>query len=436
MSDLIGQTLLNRYILRDLVGSGGMSDVYASWDNLRSVKLAIKVLRRELAENPRFIQMFEREANLLSELNHPNIVRLYEFKRQGDILFIVMDWIDGINLRQEISARRGPFKLGEVAAILEPITAALHFAHQNKIYHCDVKPANILVHVDGRILLTDFGVARYAAEDGGAGTPPYMAPEQFLGEGIDERTDVYSLGMTLYEMLTDGELPFRGTNPESVGSTPKERIAWEHIHSPIPSLKAYNPNISPKTEAVILKALEKNKSKRYPNTLRLKEAFDEAHSSSQDVVKFQPSKPKSTNVIEKTIILPRISIPKIRVKFEKPWAEARRTARPSSRRQRKTFRGGPRLLGRRGEMARQDLSIPEGHFSIGRGVNNQLRLQERSVSRSHAKIIRTRRGTYIRDEHSSLGTFVNGRRITGPTKLKNRDVIQIGYANEFEYRER
>src|SRR3972149_724015 len=213
MSDLVGQSLLQRYFLRQHVGAGGMADVYAAWDHLRSAKVAVKILRPDLASKPRFFRMFAKEAELLSDLTHPNIVRLYEFDQQDDIAFIVMDWVDGANLRQAIAQRRKPFSLVETAGLLQTITSALHYAHQKSVYHCDVKPANILLHEDGRVLLTDFGVARLAAEQGGAGTPPYMAPEQFLGERVDERTDIYALGVTVYEMLTGGQFPFLGSHP-------------------------------------------------------------------------------------------------------------------------------------------------------------------------------------------------------------------------------
>src|SRR5690606_4717807 len=115
------------------------------------------------------------------QLEHPNIVRLYEFDKEGDIAFIVMDWIEGTNLRQAIADHIRPFTPEEVMYILQPVCSALNFAHQNQVFHCDVKPGNILLHVDGRVLLTDFGVARLSTEKIGGGTPPYMAPEQFSG---------------------------------------------------------------------------------------------------------------------------------------------------------------------------------------------------------------------------------------------------------------
>ena len=172
--------------LREQIGSGGMADVYQAWDNLRATRMAIKVLRRDLAQSARFNRMFEQEAELLRKLEHPNIVRLYEFDKEGDVVFIVMDWVEGTNLRQAINDRKKPFSLEEVSQILQPVCAALNYAHQNMVFHCDVKPGNIMVDAGGTVYLTDFGIAQYlSSSDRGAlhaGTPAYMAPEQIRGE--------------------------------------------------------------------------------------------------------------------------------------------------------------------------------------------------------------------------------------------------------------
>lgn len=434
MADLVGKSLLNRYFLRQHVGSGGMADVYAAWDNLRSTNLAVKVLRRDLAQNPRFFDMFAKEADLLRKLEHPNIARLYEFEREGENVFIVMDWVEGTNLRQAITKRKKPYSLEEVSYILKPVTSALHYAHQNKVYHCDVKPANILLHNDGRVLLTDFGVARLAAEEGGAGTPPYMAPEQFDGGKVDERTDVYALGITIYEMVTGGELPFRGTTPESIGTTAKDRIAWEHRNCPVPSPRKFNGALPNGVEQTIAKAMAKERKTRFPTTIALRDAFEHARPAG---IPSKPIEAQESAETEFTFVIPRITIPKINIRLEPPRLPQRK---PSSPRKvtpaRTTVSGGPYLFGRRGEFASRKIPIPQEGFTLGRSAKNRARLSDRSVSRVHTTIIRTKRGVYARDENSSLGTYVNGQRITGPTKLKHRDIIRIGYGNDFEYREK
>jgi hypothetical protein len=187
---------------------------------------------------------------------------------------------------------------------------------------------------------------------------------------------------------------------------------------------------------MILKSLSKAKEDRYANMVLLREAFEQARPSGQRMASFRPLSPRSPEPEEKTIVVPIPSIPKFRLKFEQPRPAVKTTAPPSAPRQAGVVFGRPHLLGRRGDLARQGIPILEGNLTIGRGAQSQIRLGDRSVSRIHACIIRTRRGTYVRDEKSSLGTFVNGRRITGPTKLKHGDIIQIGYSNEFEYRER
>jgi len=435
MTDLVGTVLRDRYFLRQLVGSGGMADVYLAWDQLRSAKMAIKVLRRDLALSPRFFQMFAKEAEVLRRLEHPNIVRLYEFERDGDIVFIVMDWVEGSSLRQKILDRKKPFTPDEISPILQPVCSALNYAHQSQIYHCDVKPANILLHVDGRVLLTDFGVARLASDRTGGGTPPYMAPEQFVGGSVDARTDVYALGVTLYEMLSGGQVPFRGDSPNSRGSTVRERIAWEHLNMPLPPLSQFNPVISSAVEEVVATALSKDHAQRYISTMALREAFEYAR-----------MEPGRTGSISQTIIqtffskspIPPSSSP---IKSEPPAQEPESPIQSppvASKPPVGTYAlpRGPYLMCRSGDLAGQFIPIPNQGLTIGRSSQNQVHLRDRSISRIHATIIRTRRATYIRDENSSVGTYVNGQRVVGTVILHPGDVIQLGYYQVFEYGEK
>jgi len=413
MASLENQTLLKRYFLRKLVGAGGMADVYLAWDSSRSTQLAVKVLRPDLVHNPRFFQQFAKEAELLRRLEHPNIVRLYEFERQGDITFLVMDWVDGNDLRQTISQRKRPYPPQQAAEILGPVCSAMHYAHQNGVFHCDVKPANILLHKDGRVLLTDFGVARLASEHISGGTPAYMAPEQFQGGTIDARTDVYALGVTLYEMLSGGNLPFSGKQSNAPGRTSRDRIAWEHLNLQAAPPSSLNAAIPPAVDTVILTALSKNAADRFPTAMALRESFDYALS--------QPSRRETGNtVFGSTILQPGGGLPAV---DPPPRVDPGR---------RKKIRG-PHLIGRRGELAGQPIAIPARGLSIGRGQGSFIRLRERSVSRTHASIICSRSGVFVRDEGSSLGTFVNGNKIAGPTKLKPGDVIRVGYGQEFEF---
>jgi serine/threonine-protein kinase len=280
MTDLSGTTLLNRYDLRQKIGSGGMSDVYKVWDRQRAVSLAAKVLREDLAEDTVFLRRFQREADHLAQLQHPNIVRFYGLERDGAVAFILMDLIEGTTLRRRIVENKGPLTPEEILSVLRPVCAALYYAHQNELVHCDVKPANIMIDRSGKVLVTDFGIARMAEGATtttmvGAGTPAYMAPEQVRGEDPIPQTDIYALGVVLYEMLTGGERPFTGEQATITGST-GEKVRWEQVNArPLP-LRQFNPKISPDLEGVVAKCLEKDPHKRFTDTLGLLSAAEKA----------------------------------------------------------------------------------------------------------------------------------------------------------------
>ncbi len=432
MTSLVGTTLLDQYYLRELVGAGGMADVYLAWDRLRSTKMAVKVLRRDLASNPKSFQLFTKEAELLRKLEHPNIVRLYEFEREGENVFIIMDWVDGTNLRQAIVDRKRPFSLQEVSGVLQPVCSALNFAHQSQVFHCDVKPANILIHVDGRVLLSDFGVARIASDNISGGTPPYMAPEQFSGSEIDARTDVYALGITVFEMLSGGLVPFRGESPSSQGSTVRARIAWEHLNLQPAAINELNRSIPMDVATVIATALNKEPSRRYGSTLEMRDAYEYAcHMVGAEANKagWEASPASLGETIIKTFFAssPIVKPPKI---FPTPP--------PREPADYYTQVSGPCLLGRSGFFAGEKVSLLMNELTVGRSSTNQLPIKESSVSRHHVTFIRTKRGVYIRDENSTVGTMLNGQRIqpNAPLKLHHGDIIQIGYYQVFEFREK
>ena len=418
--ELIGHKLKDRYYLRALAGTGGTADVFEAWDNLRATRIAIKILRRDLPHN-KYFDLFVKEADLLRRLEHPNIVRIYEFDEHNGMYFLVMDWVDGIDLRNTIQKQQQPLTLHETSRILGPICSALNYAHRNNVYHCDVKPPNILLHNDRRVLLTDFGVARLSGVAGKGGTPPYMAPEQFVGDDTGPYTDIYGLGVTLYEMLSGGQLPFRGESPNSTGTTPRERIAWEHLHLPIPPLRTVNPNIAISVERVITKALDKTPGNRFTTALELAEAFEQARMAAG------PEKKSIGNAeMVKTIIQP------LKPDFPTPTAlNYSPSTIPATR------LTGPHLYGRSGYMTGQAIGIPKrGSLLIGRNATNAICLPESSVSRIHASIIVTQRGIYIQDEDSSLGTQLNGEMIQPriPVLLKHGDIIQIGYQQVLEFK--
>jgi eukaryotic-like serine/threonine-protein kinase len=331
MSELIGQTLGDRYRVEAYLGRGGMADVYRVWDQQRAVPLAMKVLHKEMAADPVFLRRFEREAEVLERLQHPHIVRFYGLVKTGGLAFILMDFIDGLSLKREIDLSKGGMRPGRVLTVLEPVCAALHYAHQQGMVHCDIKPANIMIHSNGVVYLTDFGIARAAAaapvataastataapttdtahskttstrsrgtnaRSGAnkahseastarseapsspnpvtAGTPAYMAPEHLSGQEPGPAADIYSLGIVLYEMLTGGKRPFTGSDAQITGST-AQRIAWEKHHLPVPSPRTYRPDLSPELELVVMRCLERNPKARFPSALHLLHALQEA----------------------------------------------------------------------------------------------------------------------------------------------------------------
>lgn len=415
-ASLTGVTLSQQYFLRELKGKGGMADVYQAWDRIRSVKMAIKVLRPEIQPDSLEYQLFEKEAAILRRIEHPFIVRLYELARDGQIIFLVMDWIEGGDLRGAIAGRRRPYRVDETLRVMTPVCRALNFMHQNGVFHCDIKPANILLHVDGRVLLTDFGVARLASEKHGGGTPAYMAPEQFLGRKIDARADVYSLGVTLYEMLSGGVMPFRGDHPSSQASTKQERIEWEHCNLDPPGLAQFNPQLAPDVVEVIHRALSKDPGNRYASTLAFLEALENA-------ARLQPGQAPGANMPP--------AAPPAAPPYSAPHSQGGRAVVPGAAPVK-----GPHLIGLGGQYAGQALPIPLDKLTVGRGPDSQVWFRDRTVSRLHATLTRTRRAVYIQDEGSTLGTFVNQQRVFGPQALKHGDIIVIGRDQVFEFRER
>ena len=277
MQDLIGKIIFNRYRVDGFIGRGGMAEVYKVWDQQRATFLAMKLLREDLAQDRIFLRRFQREADTLSKLQHPNIVRSYGLEKDGLLAFLLMDYVEGTSLRAEIYQLDGVAMSAErIRQILHPVCSALHYAHNMGLVHCDLKPGNVMIHKNGTVLLTDFGIARMSdaatATMVGMGTPAYMAPEQARGLDPTVQTDIYALGVVLFEMLTGGERPFTGEHAQTTGST-SEKVRWEQINLKPPKPSRYNPELTSELETVVLRCLEKEPSKRYPNVLELLNAF-------------------------------------------------------------------------------------------------------------------------------------------------------------------
>jgi WD40 repeat protein/serine/threonine protein kinase len=267
MSDLIGRTL-GKYQIVVRVGRGGMARVYKAYQASLDRYVALKVLHGHLAEEDDFIQRFEREATAVARLRHPNIVQVYDYDTQDELYFIVMEFIEGPTLKAELIERRKRniddredlFSVDEVTRIITTLSDAIDYAHSRGMIHRDLKPGNIMFTADGEVLLADFGLARmvYASRHTrtGAlsGTPAYMSPEQVQGTRVDTRSDIYSLGVITYELLT-GRVPFEADTTYAIMS--------KHVTDPVPSPSVLNASIEPEVEKVLLKVLRKDPDERY-----------------------------------------------------------------------------------------------------------------------------------------------------------------------------
>jgi serine/threonine-protein kinase len=278
MSNLVGKILANRYRIDDSLGRGGMAEVYKAWDLERTTFLALKVLRQDLAQDTVFLRRFQREAQTLARLQHPNIVRFYGIETDDLIVFMLMDYIEGTSLQTEIFRSRGnPLNQNLIYHTTKSVCSALYYAHRFGYVHCDIKPGNIMINQHGEVLLTDFGIARMTdtatATMVGFGTPAFMAPELIRGQDPTPQSDIYSLGVVLYEMATGGERPFTGDRAQNTGPV-SEKVRWEQVNLAPSSPKDHNKAIPNKLEKVIMKCLEKDPANRYASALDLLNALE------------------------------------------------------------------------------------------------------------------------------------------------------------------
>lgn len=275
---MIGKILGNRYEIVEKIGGGGMALVYKAKCRLLNRFVAIKILRSEFINDEEFINKFRRESQAAASLSHPNIVNIYDVGVEDNIYYIVMEYIRGKTLK-ELIREKGKFTVKETLDFAIKIADALHHAHENHIVHRDIKPHNILVTEDGRVKVTDFGIARAATAStvtntsNVIGSVHYFSPEQARGGYTDEKSDIYSLGIVMYEMVT-GRLPFEGDSPITV--------ALKHIQEEIEPPSSIVSDVPQNIENIIMKCVQKNQSLRYGNTEQLLSDLKRVKNSNPD----------------------------------------------------------------------------------------------------------------------------------------------------------
>ncbi len=262
---------IGRYEVKGELGRGGMATVYRAWDPSFEREVAIKMLPRELLHDPQFRDRFRREIKTIASLEHPAIVPVYDVGEEDGVPYFVMRYMPGGSLSQWIE--KGKFSLEDAARIIERLSSALAYAHRHGLIHRDLKPDNILFDGNGDPFISDFGVAKITDSStnmtgsGIIGTPAYMSPEQAQGEPVDARSDIYGLGVIIFQMLS-GHQPYEATTPMGV--------AVKHITDPVPDILAVNPELPPATDKIIKTAMAKDKEQRYPTATELSRALHEA----------------------------------------------------------------------------------------------------------------------------------------------------------------
>ena len=309
-----GQKINNRYEIIKSIGEGGMANVYLANDKILDRKVAVKVLRGDLSSDEKFIRRFQREALSVSNLSHPNIVEVYDVGEEDGEYYIVMEYIDGKTLKQLLK-KREYLTLTEVIDIMTQLTDGIAHAHESYIIHRDIKPQNIMIEDDGRIKITDFGIAmalnatQLTQTNSVMGSVHYLPPEQASGKGATVKSDIYSMGILMYELLT-GTVPFKGDNAVE--------IALKHMKDNLPSLREFNPSIPQSVENILLKATAKNPRNRYDSAKEMHEdllhCLEEKHANDKKITFEYPE-----NDFDDTSQIPVTPPPKKKV--EKPKKE-------------------------------------------------------------------------------------------------------------------
>jgi serine/threonine protein kinase len=276
--------LNERYRLIACIGSGGMAVVYEGLDMLLERRVAVKVLRQRFASDPEFLERFQREARAAANLDHPNIVTVFDVGKDGDRHYIVMEYVDGQDLKT-IIRQKGRLSVGEALDITAQVAAGVGHAHKAGVIHRDIKPQNVLITRAGRAKVVDFGIARALSESGLTdsdtvwGSPIYFAPEQAAGDPLTPASDVYSIGVMMYEMLA-GTPPFEADSPTA--------LAMKHLREEPPPLTVHNPQVPPRLEWIVRKLLSKEPSARYRTAEQLAHVLEEYRLQVEQPTGWQP----------------------------------------------------------------------------------------------------------------------------------------------------
>ena len=315
MADLTGKTL-GRYRLVERLGRGGMAEVYKGYQPSMDRYVAIKLMHAYLAEDENFVGRFQREAKAIAALRHPHIVQAYDFDIEDDVYFMVQEFIGGGTLKDRLRAvneQEEHLPIEETVRIMRALCDAIDYAHAQGCIHRDIKPDNIMFDQDGRPVLTDFGISsiiggtRFTATGAMIGTPAYMSPEQGKGDSNDRRSDIYSLGVVLYEMLT-GQVPFDADTPFAV--------VLKHVNDALPMPTSLNPSLDPAIERVILRALAKDPEDRYQTAGALADDLEQATAEpepwewpAETATAAPPTGPVSTIAFESETATPPPTVP-------------------------------------------------------------------------------------------------------------------------------
>jgi tRNA A-37 threonylcarbamoyl transferase component Bud32 len=394
MGGLIGKTLGKCQIVEE-IGHGGMAVIYKAYQESLDRHVAIKVLLMEHAL-PDFVERFSREARAVARLSHPNILPIYDFGHEEGLSYIVMKYAPAGTLKGRMGK---PMALEEAARFVSQIAAALDHAHARGVLHRDVKPGNVLLDEGDWVLLADFGLAKLlmsgsvqlTASGVGVGTPAYMSPEQVQGIEVDARTDVYSLGVLLYEMVT-GDVPFKADTPMAV--------ALKHITDPLPSLHSIKPDLPLAVERVVVKAMAKGREERYQSAGEMAQALLQALAE-------RPSLPSLAQRLPGPELAPTPPVGEPGIATQQAPAV------------------GVQLLVTSGQIAGREFALA-GEMRIGRNRDNDIILPDRQVSGHHAHIAVSDEEAILKDADSRNGTYVNGRRIGAPHHLQDGDRIRVG----------